>query len=459
MEAYQEQVLAFLKGEMGAEEKKAFEESLARSADLRAELERSRELLELMEAANEQATAQRVEGQIRQSIEKGASDIHVIPGTQETVVYYRQDGVLHELERIPKEQSQAVVDRWKVLADCDLMERQLPQDGRIRVTQNEQDFDLRVAFVPTVLGERVTVRVMFKTGEIVELDRLGLTEAQSAVVQRLLERPSGFVMVAGRAGSGKTTTLYAMLLHLQRPERARSNIMTVEEPVEFILDGISQIRVNRRVGLTYAAALRAVLKSDLDVVMIGDLPDGETAELGLHMAATGHLVLAQLTANYTLGGLRRLRDLGADPFLIAQHLVGGLSQRLARRVCTSCTAEYEPSPAHLERLGLTAADGPFRRGAGCEACRKTGYKGRLALYELFEVDDGVRQLISEDRLEEGAWQEALAAQGGTLWDDARAKVRQGLTTVEEVTRVLLDYPLPPSAAPGAASAAAANPAE
>jgi type II secretory ATPase GspE/PulE/Tfp pilus assembly ATPase PilB-like protein len=459
MEAYQEQVLAFLKGEMGVEERKAFEESLTRSPDLRDELERSRELLELMEAANEQATAQRVDLQIRQAIEKGASDIHVIPGKQETIVYTRQNGELYELERVPKGVSQSVVDRWKVLADCDLRERQLPQEGRIRVTQSDQDFDLRVTFVPTVLGERVTVRVLFKPGEIVELDRLGLSGAQHAVVQRLLDRPNGFVLVSGRAGSGKTTTLYAMLLHLQRPERPRGNVMTVEEPVEFVLDGISQIRVNRRAGLTYAAALRAVLKSDLDVVMIGDLPDGETAELALHMAATGHLVLAQLTANYTLGGLRRLRELGVDPFLVAQHLAGGLSQRLARRVCPSCAAEYEPSPAHLERLGLTAADGPFRRGAGCEPCRKTGYRGRVPLYEQFELDDRLRELISQDRLEENVWREALATQGGTLWDDARTKVRQGLTTVEEVTRVLLDYPLPLPAAPGAASAAAANPAE
>jgi type II secretory ATPase GspE/PulE/Tfp pilus assembly ATPase PilB-like protein len=444
MESYQEQVLAFLKGEMSDEEKRAFEETLTRSVELRAELERSRELLDVLEAASEQATTRRVDAQIQQAVQRGASDIHLIPGSQEAVVYLRIDGRLHELERIPRELYQSVVDRWKVLTDCSVTERQLPQDGRILTSQEEKEFDLRVMIMPTVFGERVTARVLLKSNEIIKIDRLGFSDAQLQALRRLTRRPSGFIAVTGPVGSGKTTTLYAMLLDLhEAPERERSNIMTVEEPVEHILDGISQTRVNRHIGLTFAAALRAVLRSDLDVALVGDLPDRETAELALQMAATGHLVLTQLTASGALGCVQRLRQMGVDPFLIAQTLAGAVSQRLVRRVCTECVTEYEPSPLMLQRFGLTPADGPFRRGAGCEACRKSGYKRRIAVYEILEVTDELRQLIANDTPREILERETFGQTGGSLWDDARDKIRQGLTTVEEATRVLFDYPHPP----------------
>jgi type II secretory ATPase GspE/PulE/Tfp pilus assembly ATPase PilB-like protein len=296
---------------------------------------------------------------------------------------------------------------------------------------------------PTVLGERVTARILVKPNEIIQIDRLQFSTEQLAALRRLTSRPSGFVAVSGRVGSGKTVTLYALLLDLhQNPNRARSNIMTVEEPVEYVVDGVSQIRVNRSAGLTYAAALRAVQRSDLDVVLVADLPDHETAELALEMAATGHLVLAQLQAKNALAVLTRLREIGVDVYLIAQTLAGVLCQRLARRVCTDCMEEYEPSPASLQRLGLTPADGPFRRGAGCEACRKTGYRRRVALYEILEVDDDLRQLIAADASVSELWQATFARTGGSMWDDAREKVREGLTTVEEALRVLFDYSPP-----------------
>jgi type II secretory ATPase GspE/PulE/Tfp pilus assembly ATPase PilB-like protein len=451
MESYQEQVLAFLKGEMSAEEKRAFEESLARSTELRAELERSRELLELLEAANEQAVAHRVEEQIQQSIKRGASDIHVVPGTQETVVSVRIDGLLKELERISKEQTQALVDRWKVLAGCSITERHLPQDGRILVTQDDKDFDLRVSILPTVLGERVTVRVLFKSVDIVALDRLGLSESQLAAARRLLNRPSGFVAAVGPMGSGKTTTVYGMLLELTGRKDTGANVMSVEEPVEFALNGVSQIRVNRRIGFTHAAALRAVMRSDPDVIMVGDVPDRETAELALQASSTGHLVLAPVTVNHAagshlLGAIQRLRDLGIDSFLIAQNLVGGVGQRLLRRVCTECQAEYQPEPAGLQRLGLGATDGPFRRGSGCAACRSTGYRRRLALYEVLEVDNDLRGRIAAGATVEELAPLVVGRPNGSLWEDARQKVRQGLTTVEEALRVLFDYPPSPGAA-------------
>ena len=442
MESYQEQVLAYLKGEMSDEERKSFEESLTRSTELRSELERSRELLDLMDAANEQATANRVEQQIRQAIERGASDIHVIPGKAATPVYLRIDGALQELERVPKELSQAVVDRWKVVADCSLTERQLPQDGRVLTTHDEKEFDLRVTIMPTILGERVTVRVMSRPGDVIELDRLGFSAPQLVALRRITHRPLGFVVVTGRAGGGKTTTLYALLLDLQSQEKPRGNIMTVEEPVEYVLDGISQTRVNRRIGLTYATALRAVYRSDLDVLLVADLPDQETAELALEMAATGHLVLAQITAKNSIAAIQHLREIGVGSPLIAQTLVGVIGQRLARRICAACAAEYDPPQGMLQRLGLTSADGSFRRGKGCEACRQTGYKGRIALYEILEVDDRLRVLIDDRSTAEILWRETFGRNGGSLWDDGREKVRQGLTTVEEVGRVLFDYPQP-----------------
>lgn len=442
MDTYQEQVLAFLKGELSDEEKKTFEETLARSAELRAELERSRELLELMEAASEKAVVERVNRQAREALDRGASDIHIIPGVHETVVYLRIDGALEELERLPRELTPPVIDRWKVISDCSVNERQLPQDGRIAITRDDRDYDLRVMVVPTVLGERVTVRILFKAGEVVPLDRLGFSPPQLEALRRLIRRPNGFVAMAGPVGSGKTTTLYAMLLDLQTSDRPRANIMTVEEPVEYVLDGISQTRVNRQVGLGYATALRAVFRSDLDVLMVADLPDRETAELALQMAATGHLVLAQITTSSSLSTVRRLRDTGIDPFLIAQTLAGAAAQRLVRKICGTCVAEYEPPSMALQRLGLTPADGPFRRGKGCEACRHSGYKGRAAVYEILEVTDELRPLIAGDAPIEALWRETFGRRGGSLWEDAREKVRRGVTTVEEVARVLFDYPHP-----------------
>jgi general secretion pathway protein E len=442
MESTQEQAIAFLKGEMTAEERRAFEESLVHSPALRTEIERSRELLDLMEAANEQAAANRVDQQIQQAISRGASDIHVIPGKENTVVSLRVDGALREYETIPRDLSQSTVDRVKLLDVCSLTELHLPQEGRILRTQDEKEFDLRVTVLPTVLGERVTVRILSRPGDVIEMDRLGFSTEQREALRRITWRPNGFVVMAGPAGSGKTTTLYAILLDLQSPERSRANIMTVEEPVEYVLDGISQTRVNRRLGLTYTEALHAVFRSDLDVLMVADLPDRETAELALEMAATGHLILAQVTAKHTLAAIARLRDLGAGSFPIGQTLAGALSQRLVRRICLQCAAEDQPSPALLQRFGLTPADGPYRRGTGCEACRQTGYKGRIAFYEILEVDDRLRRLIAGDEPEEALWKEAFERKGGSLWHDARAKIREGATTVEEAARVLFDYPLP-----------------
>lgn len=441
MEAYQDELVAYLKGEMENGERQAFEEALTRSAPLRAELERSREVLDLLQAAGEQSVVERVRRQIERALERRASDIHLTPTRDESLVCARIDGRLEELERIPREEHAAVVDRWKMLGGCELAERHLPQHGRFSVRREDGERDVRVTFMPTVLGERVTAMILSAPASAsIPLARLGLFPEPFAVVQRLASRPWGFVGVAGPVRSGRTTTLYSMIVEMLGPERPRANIMTVEDPVEHVIDGISQTAVNRRIGLTFAEALRAIHRSDEDVVLVGALPDRETADLALKMAVTGHLVLAPLNARSALDTIPRLREQGVDPFMIARTLAGTIGQRLVRRICGECAAAYDPSALDLRRLGLTPSDGPFTRGSGCESCRGSGYRGRIGLFEVLEADDPLRQLIAGDAPLEVLWRETFARAGGSLWDDAREKVRRGMTTAEEVGRALFDYP-------------------
>ncbi len=446
-ETYQEQVLAFLKGEMTGEERTAFEETLVRSAELRAELERSRELLGVLEVASEKSLVLRVNAMIVRAIERGASDIHVVPDRDETLVSIRVDGVLHEAERVPKAMHQSVVDRWKVMADMHLQERRLPQDGRIPVRTNERDFDLRVSVLPTLYGERVTARILDRSHVLVGLDNLGLSEAQQNVLMRLARRPSGLVVAGGRAGTGKTTVLYSLLWYIREVssisvsagDSLRANIMTVEDPVELQLSGVSQTAVNDKAGLTYASALRGVFRSDPDVIYCAATRDLEVAELLAELATTGHTVLTALNVSGAVEVIVRLRDMGVERFLIADMLAGASGQRLARKICPDCREDYAPDPEHLRAAGLsTSNDGPFTRGKGCEKCGGLGYRGRTLLLEAFETDANLRRLIADDAPSDALWAAAFGA-GDSLWDDARGKIRAGVTTVEEAARVLFDY--------------------
>lgn len=442
MESYEEQVLAYLKDELSEEEQREFEERLADSPELRAMLERSRGVLDLLSAANEKRILRIVHSTIQQAIDRGATAIHHYHGHEEVMVQLRIDGQLQELTRFPKAIHEPVVNRWKIMSDCSLTERQLPQAGHIGIAHRGKEYNLRVTFVPTVHGERVTAGVMAKSRWI-ELDHLGLSTSQVETVRRLIRSPAGLIPLAGPVAGGKTTLLYAMLLELRASSPDARNLMTVEDPVAYAFEGISQTSVSPQAGLTCAAALRAISQSDPDVVLVDPLRDRESAELALEMAVAGRLMLATLVASSALAVVQNLRAMGVEPFLLAQALAGVVGQRLVRRVCPECVREYLPSSAALETIGFSPdEDGPFRRGAGCEACRQTGYAGRIGLFEVLEVDDTLRRLIADGAPMETLRRETLGRAGGSLWDDGREKVRQGLTTVEEVTRVLFDYPQP-----------------
>lgn len=441
METREERVLAFLRDEMGEAERRAFEEELAGSAALRAELGRCRELLDVLEAASERAVGQRVEGMIEAALAQGASDLHLVPGPDETVVFLRIDGALRELERLPRELHQAVVDRWKTACDASVMERRRPQEGRLRVTREETTVDLRVGILPTVFGERVTVRFLRGTNYPLGLAALGIEGETLATLRRLTGRPRGFIAVTGPLSSGKTTLAYSLLLDIQAAQGPIANLMTVEDPVEMALPGLSQTSVDRGVGLTFAGMLQALFRrSDPDVIFLGELPDRETAEGALAAAATGHLVIATLNGYQPWSVLRRFRELEVDPLFLADNLIGLTGQRLAVRNCPECLVEDHPAAADLQALGLGEPDGPFRRGAGCAACNQGGLRRRVGLYEVLEVDDALRERVAAGVSEEVLWQETFGRGSGSLREEARRLVREGILSAAEARRALFGYP-------------------
>jgi type IV pilus assembly protein PilB len=377
---------------------------------------------------------------IFQAAEEGASDIHVEPQEDELVVRYRIDGVLHVAQRIPKRLTAGVTTRLKVLAKLDIAERRKPQDGRITLTAAAAGrlLDIRVATLPTVEGETVTMRLLDKSREIPTLESLGLAPAMRDQLFRIVSKPTGALLVTGPTGSGKSTTLYAALAAISRPE---INVITVEDPVEYRLPGIKQIQINPRAGLTFATALRSILRSDPDVVMVGEVRDGETARISIEAALTGHLVLSTLHTNDAPAALTRLNEMGVEPFITGAAVSAVLAQRLARKLCAHCSVEYEPSleelrSLHLDEEALNGIVGkPFRRKVGCPRCGNTGYKGRIGVFQLLEMTPRLEQLASEKAPREEIERAARADGMRTLWHDGVAKVAAGITTVEELARV------------------------
>jgi type IV pilus assembly protein PilB len=377
---------------------------------------------------------------IFQAAEDGASDIHFEPQEDALAVRLRIDGVLHEVQRIPRRMMAGVTTRLKVLAKLDIAERRKPQDGRISLNAAAAGrmLDIRVATLPTVEGEAVVMRLLDKSKKAPTLTELGLSDEMRQRMEALIRRPTGAILVTGPTGSGKSTTLYAALTEINRPE---INIITVEDPVEFRLGGVNQVQINTRAGLTFAAALRSILRSDPDVVMVGEIRDGETAKISIEAALTGHLVLSTLHTNDAPGALTRLNEMGVEPFLTGSAVSAVLAQRLARKLCTHCCEMYTPSTDEMIKARVSpevaaAADGVvFYRKKGCPRCGQTGYKGRIGVYQLLVMSETLEGLAaskaSREELERAAIEEGMR----TLWDDGLSKVAAGLTSLEELARV------------------------
>jgi type IV pilus assembly protein PilB len=375
-----------------------------------------------------------------QAAEDGASDIHFVPQEDALVVRFRIDGVLQEMQRIPKRMMPGVTTRLKVLAKLDIAERRKPQDGRISLNAAAAGrmLDVRVATLPTVEGESIVMRLLDKSRKPPTLQELGLSEAMRARIADIVSRPTGALLVTGPSGSGKSTTLFACLAQINRPE---INIITVEDPVEYRLGGINQVQINQRAGLTFAAALRSILRSDPDVVMVGEIRDGETAKISIEAALTGHLVLSTLHTNDAPSALTRLNEMGVEPFLTGAAISGVLAQRLARKLCSSCCEMFQPSvdemiAARVSPDVAAASDGmSFYRKRGCPRCNQTGYKGRVGIFQLLEMTEDLASLAAKHASREEIERAALAGGTRTLWDDGIQKVAAGLTSIEELARV------------------------
>ncbi|HWQ24701.1 MAG TPA: GspE/PulE family protein [Gaiellaceae bacterium] len=374
-----------------------------------------------------------------QAAEEGASDVHFEPQEDALVVRFRVDGVLRETQRIPRRLAAGVTTRLKVLAKLDIAERRKPQDGRITLSAGGQMLDIRVATLPTVEGEKVVMRLLDKSRRAPTLSELGFSDAMRGALEEIVRLPTGALLVTGPTGSGKSTTLYGCLAHINRPE---INIITVEDPVEYRLAGVNQMQINVRAGLTFASALRSILRSDPDVVMVGEIRDAETAKISIEAALTGHFVLSTLHTNDAPSTITRLGEMGVEPFLVGAAVSAVLAQRLARKLCPHCCEAYQPGPAELLDARVSpevahALDGAvFYRRKGCPRCGHTGYRGRIGVFQLLRMSEEIAALAVQ-RASRAEIERAALAQGmRTLWDDGMQKVAAGLTSVEELARVL-----------------------
>ncbi|MEO6055416.1 MAG: ATPase, T2SS/T4P/T4SS family [Gemmatimonadales bacterium] len=364
-----------------------------------------------------------------------ASDVHLESTAQGLRVRYRIDGVLQEVSNPPRQYQAAVVSRVKIMANLNIAERRLAQDGRIRLRLSDRELDLRVSTLPALHGESVVLRILDHASGVPDLAELGMSEAVLAGFARLIALPHGIILATGPTGSGKTTTLYGALRRINLPG---VKIVTVEDPVEYQIEGLTQVPVAVRGGLTFASALRSILRHDPDIIMVGEMRDAETAEISIQAALTGHLVFSTLHTNDAPGGITRLADMGVEPYLIAATVRGLLAQRLVRLVCDDCSAPHEPTPLELAQMPSRPLRPSFRRGRGCDACAGSGYRGRTGLYELMPITDEVRA-----RIVAGAPLDEIRALGRAqgmmpLRDDGWAKVYSGLTTAEELLRVTSD---------------------
>ena len=386
---------------------------------------------------------------VKSAIKAGASDVHVEPMEKGVLIRHRLDGLLKEVMDLPKWVHEGLIARLKIMAGMDIAEKRLPQDGRVRVaTEDGKDVDFRASTLRTLHGEKMVLRVLDQNRGVPPLEELGFSAAALNDLRGFLKFQHGMILVVGPTGSGKTTTLCSALMAVQSE---RTNVITIEDPIEYQLPGINQTQVNEKIKLTFASALRSILRQDPDVILVGEIRDNETARIAMQAAQTGHLVLTTLHTDDAPSAVTRLTDIGVEPYVIASATIGVVAQRLVRRLCTACRRQYTPGPDTLRALGISEADAaniPFYRPVGCDACHHTGYKGRMGIYEVMKVTDRIRRMIaqraSEDAIREVAQSTGMLALG----DDALAKVKAGLTTAEELLRVVTEVREIRSVCPG-----------
>ena len=385
---------------------------------------------DLLDSADDAPAIRLINGIIAEAARQGVSDIHIEPYETGLVIRMRIDGVLRETLRMPPHVAPVVVSRIKVMARLDIAERRVPQDGRIGLTLGGKLLDVRVSTLPSRAGERVVLRILDKENAGIDLDVLGMTGDTHALLRDALSEPNGIILVTGPTGSGKTTTLYAGLRQLNDGTR---NILTVEDPVEYAIDGVGQTQVNAKVGLTFAAGLRAILRQDPDVVMVGEIRDRETAEIAVQASLTGHLVLSTVHTNDAIGAITRMRDMKVEPFLLASTLRAVIAQRLVRRLCPECRRPVQASGSVSALLGFDLGTVIYE-AVGCEQCKGTGYKGRIGVFEAIRIDDTIRRLINDGGDESIIARHAFV-NAPNLGSAARKLVREGMTTPEEAVRI------------------------
>lgn len=372
---------------------------------------------------------------LSRAVKDRASDIHIEPYYQSLVIRYRIDGVLYNIMRLSKRIQSALASRIKVMAKLDIAEKRRPQDGRIDIKIGDKVVDVRVSIIPTVFGERVVLRLLDKTGSIYRLDDLGLDNERSSLFSELIQSPNGIILVTGPTGSGKTTTLYAALSTINSPE---INIITIEDPIEYQIEGIGQIQVNPKIDLTFAKGLRSIVRQDPDVILVGEIRDRETAEIAIQSSLTGHLVFSTLHTNDAASAITRIIDMGIEPFLVSSSVIAIVAQRLVRVLCLACREAYMPDEKSLARARITAEEcksHTLYRRKGCHKCMDTGYHGRTAIFEVMILDDHLKKLILKTSDANQIRKDAIRTGMSTLLSDGKRNILEGITTIEEVFRV------------------------
>ena len=391
---------------------------------------------QLDDSVNNAPTIRLVNSIIERAINERASDIHLEPRETEMVVRMRIDGLMRMILTVPKDLQSSVISRIKIMSGLDISERRIPQDGRFNVRVRDKDIDLRISTLPTVYGEKIVARLLDKSGGKLNKDNIGLSGHDMETFEKMIKCRSGVLLIVGPTGSGKSTTMYAMIGELNKPE---VNMVTLEDPVEYNTDGVNQVQINEKTGMTFASGLRAILRQDPDIIAVGEIRDAETADIAMRSAITGHVVLSTLHTNDSVGTIERLNDMGCEPFLISSALKGVISQRLVRRICPMCRKPYEPTEEELDNLGLEPEDGlQFFRGAGCPDCFNTGYRGRIAVFEILMINRELRTLMSH-KAERDEIEEVLRRPDSgfvSLHQNALRLVREGVTTASEVLRVI-----------------------